>query len=131
MSKKNYWHGYLEAGTKSSPVLRDPSMETGNTNTVYLYSLKRNKILEFQVGIVEPKLRELGKDEAELVSSLNAGYSKAKKEFTPRASMRLKQVELTPQPSTAAAATTDPELDDIDDADLDDDLDIDVDLDDD
>ncbi|MCW8903721.1 hypothetical protein [Sedimenticola sp.] len=127
MSKTNYWHGYLEAGTKSSPVLRDPSMETGNTNTVYLYSLNRNKILEFQAGIVEQKLRELGKDEAELVSSLNAGYKKAKKEFTPRASMRLKQVELTPQ-STAPAK---PDLDEIDDSDLDDDLDIDMDMDDD
>lgn len=129
MSKKNFWHGYLEAGTKSSPVLRDLNLETGNANTVYLYSLNRHKILEFQVGIVEPKLRELRKDEAELISSLNAGYTKAKKEFTPRASMRLKQVELTPQPSTVAAAEED--LDGIDDPDLDDDLDIDMDMDDD
>lgn len=127
MGKTNYWHGYLEAGTKSSPVLRDPSMETGNTNTVYLYSLKRNKILEFRAGIVEQKLRELGKDESELISSLNAGYKKAKKEFTPRASMRLKQVELTPQSTVEVK----PEAEEIDDSDLDDDLDIDMDLDDD
>ncbi|WP_260292182.1 hypothetical protein [Sedimenticola hydrogenitrophicus] len=126
MSKKNYWHGFLEAGTKSSPVLRDLNLETGNANTVYLYSLNRNKILEFQVGIVEPKLRELTKDESYLTSLLNTGYTKAKKEFSPRASMRLKQVELTPQPSTAKVEA---ELDEIEDPDLEDDLDIDMDLD--
>ncbi|WP_275097673.1 hypothetical protein [Sedimenticola hydrogenitrophicus] len=130
MSKKNYWHGFLEAGTKSSPVLRDLSLETGNANTVYLYSLNRNKILEFQVGIVEPKLRELTKDESYLVSLLNAGYTKAKKEFSPRASMRLKQVELTPQPSTAKVES-EAELDEIEDPGLEDDLDIDLELDDD
>ncbi|AKH21316.1 hypothetical protein [Sedimenticola thiotaurini] len=129
MSKTNYWHGYLEAGKKSSPVLRDPSLETGNANTVYLYSLNRDKILEFQAAIVEKKLRDLGEHESDLISSLNAGYKKAKKEFTPRASMRLKQVELTPQ---ATADSVKPELEDgIDDAVLDDDLDIDIDVDDD
>lgn len=128
MSKTNYWHGYLEAGKKSTPVLRDPGMETGNGNTVYLYSLNRDKIIEFQAGIVEKKLRDLSKEEADLISSLNAGYKKAKKDFTPRASMRLKQVELTPQ---AATETPKPELDEIDDTELDDDLDIDIDLDDD
>lgn len=127
MSKTNYWHGYLEAGKKSSPVLRDPSLETGNANTVYLYSLNRDKILEFQAGIVEKKLRDLSADESELISTLNAGYKKAKKEFTPRASMRLKQVELTPQ---ATVETAKPELDEeIDDTDLDDDLDLDIDMD--
>jgi len=129
MSKTNYWYGYLEAGKKSSPVLRDPSLETGNENTVYLYSLKRDKILEFQAGIVEMKLRDLGEHESDLISSLNAGYKKAKKEFTPRASMRLKQVELTPQ---AVAEPVKEELDeDIDEAVLDDDLDLAIDMDDD
>lgn len=127
MSKTNYWHGYLEAGTKSSPVLRDPSMETGNANTVYLYSLNRNKIIEFQASIVEQKLRDLSQEESELISALNSGYKKAKKEFTPRASMRLKQVELTPQSSPEPKQ----DIEDMDDADLDDDLDLDMDMDDD
>ncbi len=121
MSKKNYWHGYLEAGTKSSPVLRDLTLETGNESTIYLFSLKRNKILEFQISIVEPKLRELTEDEASLVSVLNSGYNKAKKDFSPRGSLRMKQVEITPQPSTTAET----EFDDIDVSDLDVDLDID------
>ncbi|MCW8889488.1 MAG: hypothetical protein OQL20_02365 [Sedimenticola sp.] len=123
MGKKNYWHGYLEAGSKSTPVLRDLTIETGNESTIYLYSLKRNKVLEFQINIVEPKLRELSADEAEVVSELTAGYKKAKKEFTPRGSLRMKQVELSPQPSTAA----EPELDDMDDIDIDDDIDLDMD----
>lgn len=121
MSKKNYWHGYLEAGAKSSPVLRDLTLETGNESTLYLFLLKRNKILEFQISIVEPKLRELTEGEASLVSALNSGYNKAKKEFTPRGSLRMKQVEITPQPSTTAET----EFDDIDVADLDVDMDID------
>jgi hypothetical protein len=128
MSKKNYWHGYIEAGAKSSPVLRDMALETGNESTIYLYSLKRNKILEYQISIVEPKLRELGEDELVLVSDLNSGYNKAKKDFEPRGSLRMKQVELTPQPSSTAET----EYDDIDVSGLDDDMDIDdMDIDDD
>ncbi|MCW8943588.1 MAG: hypothetical protein OQL27_02375 [Sedimenticola sp.] len=123
MSKKNYWHGYLEAGTKSSPVLRDLTIETGNESTIYLYSLKRDKVLEYQIIIVEPKLRELSEDEADSISELTAGYKKAKKDFTPRGSLRMKQVELTPQPST----TAEPEPDDIEDIDIDDDIDLDLD----
>ncbi|MCW8883397.1 MAG: hypothetical protein OQL10_08125 [Sedimenticola sp.] len=130
MSKKNYWHGYLEAGTKSTPVLRDLTIETGNESTIYLYSLKRNKVLEFQINIVEPKLRELGEDESDVISELTAGYKKAKKEFTPRGSLRMKQVELTPQPSDTAVTTAETDLDDLDDIDIDDD-DIDIDMDDD
>lgn len=123
MSKKKYWYGYLEAGTKSSPVLRDLTIETGSESTIYLYSLKRNKILEFQVNIVEPKLRELSSDEAEVMSELTAGYKMAKKEFTPRGSLLMKQVALTLQPS----ATEKPIADDVDDIDIGTDIDLNLD----
>jgi len=124
MGKKNYWHGYLEAGKKSSPVLRDLNLETGSDDTIYLYSLNRDRILEYQISIVESKLRELREDENELVSALNKSYTKAKKDFTPRGSLPLKQVEITPQ----ASGEKEPDLSDLDDDDIDDDLDPDLDI---
>ncbi len=126
MGKKNYWHGYLEAGKKSSPVLRDLNLETGSTETIYLYSLNRDKILEYQVAIVESKLRELSDGEAELVTTLDKSYTKAKKDFSPRGKLPLEQAELTPQPSSSSSSDLEDFGDDDLDSDLDDDLDINV-----
>ncbi|HEY5604701.1 MAG TPA: hypothetical protein VIM41_16485 [Gammaproteobacteria bacterium] len=87
MSKKSKtWYGYLDAGTKSSPVLMDPKLDTGNPNTVYLYNLNRGKILEYQKAIIEPKLRELNGKESDIADELKKAYNKARKDFTPRRS---------------------------------------------
>ena len=58
MSEKNIWYGVLEAGEKSSPVVRDPSLEAGQ-NRIYLYNYVRNQFIEYSQAIAEPKLRDL------------------------------------------------------------------------
>jgi len=85
MSDKHFWFGYLEAGEKSSPVLRDSRIDTGNSATLYLFNLKRNEILEYRREIIEPKLRELKADEASVCAELQKAYGEARSQFTPRA----------------------------------------------
>ncbi|HSN56161.1 MAG TPA: hypothetical protein VLT32_15930 [Candidatus Sulfomarinibacteraceae bacterium] len=47
MAKKaKLWFGFLEAGSKGSPVVREDGMETGNRDTIYLYNFLKGKILE-------------------------------------------------------------------------------------
>src|SRR3569623_949320 len=52
-------YGYLEAGNKSTAVVLDRTLNTGNPETLYLFNLARGEILEYSRKIVEPKLREL------------------------------------------------------------------------
>lgn len=85
MNDKQMWYGYLEAGTKSSAVLLDRTLNTGNPDTLYLFNLARGEILEYSRKIVEPKLRELKGKETELVDSLKQAYDGARSAFTPRA----------------------------------------------
>jgi hypothetical protein len=84
MSDNNLWYGYLDAGEKSSPVLMDQRMSTANPNTVYVFNLKRSEIIEYRRDIVEPKLRELGDDEAAFTKELKSAYNKARSSFVPR-----------------------------------------------
>jgi len=85
MSKKSkIWCGYLDAGTKSSPVLLDPKLETGDSKTFYLYNHKRNQILEYRKDLIEPKLRELNGKENDLIDQIKKDYSKVRGEFMPR-----------------------------------------------
>ena len=58
MSEKNIWYGVLEAGEKTSPVVRDTSLEASQ-NKIYLYNYVRNQFIEYSQAIAEPKLREL------------------------------------------------------------------------
>ncbi len=58
MSEKNIWYGVLEAGEKTSPVVRDASLEASQ-NKIYLYNYVRNQFIEYSQAIAEPKLREL------------------------------------------------------------------------
>jgi hypothetical protein len=85
MSENSLWYGYLEAGAKSTAVLRDPKLDTGNPATMYLFNLARREILEYRRDIVEGKLRELGKDEAGLAAQLKAQYGEARRTFKARA----------------------------------------------
>jgi hypothetical protein len=84
MSDKNYWFGYMEAGEKSSPVLRDNRIDTDNPETLYLFNLKRNEILEYRRDIIEPKLRELNDKEQSLSGELQSAYTEVRSHFTPR-----------------------------------------------
>jgi len=41
-AKRNtLWFGYLEAGEKGTPVVRDTSMDTGTSATVYLFNQRK------------------------------------------------------------------------------------------
>jgi hypothetical protein len=82
--KASFWYGYLNAGTRSSPVLRDARLDTGNTKTFYLFNLVRGEILEYARDIVEKKLRELKPAESGFVADLDAGYKKARRNFKGR-----------------------------------------------
>ncbi|HYQ71490.1 MAG TPA: hypothetical protein VET88_06115 [Gammaproteobacteria bacterium] len=85
-AKKNspVWYGFLQAGDRSSPVIRDDRLDTGNRKTLYLFNLARNSILEYSREIVESKLRELKPDESATVSELDAAYKKIRRSFKDR-----------------------------------------------
>lgn len=84
MSDNNLWYGYLEAGIKSSPVLSDRRLNTGDPKTIYLFNLNRNEILEYKREIIEPKLRELTEQEQALCAELKSAFNKARSGFIPR-----------------------------------------------
>ena len=127
MSKKSkIWYGYLEAGIKSSPVLMDPKRDTANINTMYLYNLKRDQILEYQRELIEPKLRELNGKEAGTIKELEKAFNKARKDFSPRRSSS-RAIADSPATPPQKKPAPDIDLDSVDDADieLDDDIDLD------
>jgi hypothetical protein len=78
------WYGFLQAGDRSSPVIRDDRLDTGNRKTVYLFNLSRNSILEYSREVVEPKLRDLKPDESDTIAALDAAYKKARRSFKDR-----------------------------------------------
>jgi hypothetical protein len=79
--KASFWYGYLNAGTRSSPVLQDARLNTSNTKTLYLFNLVRGEILEYAREIVEKKLRELKPADSGFIADLDAGYKKARRNF--------------------------------------------------
>jgi len=78
------WYGFLQAGDRSSPVIRDDRLDTGNRKTVYLFNLSRNSILEYSREVVEPKLRDLKPEESATISELDSAYKKARRSFKDR-----------------------------------------------
>ena len=111
MSNNNIWYGFLEAGEKSSPVVRDLSLETDNAKTVYLYNFTRGIFLEYSREIVEPKLRALKTGDISQEELENA-FKAARKTFNIGKTVNNLKVAAT----TTAAATTcvnDNEEDDI------------------
>ena len=86
--RNSLWFGFLEAGGKGSPVVRDESMDTGTPTTIYLFNLKKGQILEYRREIVEPKLRELNDNEIETMQELRKAFESARNGFTPRAMRR-------------------------------------------
>ncbi|MEZ5541260.1 MAG: hypothetical protein R3F42_04375 [Pseudomonadota bacterium] len=114
------WYGYLMAGERSSPVLRDEGFETGNRKTVYLYNLKRGEIVEYDLATVAAKLRDLKPSEAGFIGELDAGYKKARRAFKGRGGRDRSVVEAAIIPLAKPADTdySDDEALDEDDADL-------------
>lgn len=111
-AKRNtLWFGYLEAGEKGTPVVRDTSMDTGTSATIYLFNQRKGRILEYRRDIVEPKLRELTEEETELVGELRKDFEKVRTGFTPRAMLRPAPPPRKPRPEP------EPELPDFDDDD--------------
>ena len=96
--RSSLWFGYLEAGAKGSPVVRDTLMDTGITGTVYLFNLAKGRILEYRRDIVEPKLRELNETERETLKELRKAFDKAREGFTPRATLRPPRRRPKPEP---------------------------------
>lgn len=93
---------YLDAGAKSSPVIIDLGLSTGNERTIYIYHLKRNQIIEYQREIVSSKLRNLQGDESGEEAALLSGYQKVRTGFTPRGAAPLG----TGKETSPKAATT-------------------------
>ena len=58
MNAKDIWYGVLDAGEKTSPVVRDATLDA-RQGKVWLYNHLRNQFIEYAEAIVEPKLREL------------------------------------------------------------------------
>jgi len=116
---KKMWFGFLDAGSKGSPVVRETALETGDPKTIYLFNFMKGKILEYRRDIVEIKLRELDAEELAMVPQLRKAYKEARESFEPRAA-RIKQAVSRPKPA--------PRADDFPDFDGDDGPDFEVDL---
>lgn len=102
MSKQKLWYGFLEAGSKSSPVVLDHTMDTGETNSVFIYNHNRQEILKYVRELVEPKLRELTATEKELESALKKGFSEAVKTLKyPLAKTFVSPAKAKPSPATS------------------------------
>ncbi len=114
MGNNKLQHMYLEAGAKSSPVVLDTTLSTSNDQTLYLYHLQRNQIIEYRRDIVEAKLRELTAEEAKQAGNLQQAYQQVRAEFTPRGS-----TEAIPEHAPPPKAKRSPalEVDDVEDAD--------------
>ena len=107
---KQLWYGYLEAGKKSTAVLLDRSLNTGNSGTLYLFNLTRGEILENSRKIVEPTLRELKGKETELTDTLKTAYETARSQFTPRATDILALPEKAAHAKKAAPAKSEEDV---------------------
>lgn len=117
VKQETLWFGYLEAGEKGSPVVRDVTLGTGTPATFYLFNLNRGAILEYRRDIAEPKLRELTEKEMESIEELRQAFEHARKGFTPREARKPK-----PLPPTRKK----PRIDEDDAIELDDDKEIEL-----
>ncbi len=109
MAENHLWFGYLEAGEKSSPVVMDNRLSTGQSDTIYVYNHRRGAILEYKREIAESKLRELKADEKGLTGELNTAYRKVRNGFTPRGA-KISNIPEKGRPAPAKSAAKDFEL---------------------
>jgi hypothetical protein len=88
VKQSTLFFGCLEAGGKSSLVVKDDRLGTGTTSTIYLFNLSKGKILEYRRDIVEAKLRDLTDEEQSSLGELLEAFERARKGFVPRAARR-------------------------------------------
>lgn len=122
MSKDDIWYGFLQAGDKSTPVVRDLSLDTKNPRTIYLFNYSRGRFLEYSLDIVESKLRELTADDLPL-HDLQSAFRAACKGFSsnrvmhkwekelPAKSVKV-EVEPEPEPEEDLVPSLDDDFDD-------------------
>lgn len=84
MSKSTIWYGFLDAGAKSTAVVIDERLNTGNPNTIYVFNFARGKILEYKREIAETKLREFRAEESAVLQELQSAFDRARREFRTR-----------------------------------------------
>jgi hypothetical protein len=111
--KSPLWYGYLEAGDRSSPVIRDERLDTGSPKTVFLFNLARREILEYSREIVEPKLRELKSGEAKSIKEIDAAYAEARRNFKDRRARTLNIPEHGGAARRAAESRSEEDLEEI------------------
>jgi len=110
--KNPLWYGYLEAGNRSSPVIRDERLDTGSTKTVFLFNLARREILEYSRDVVEPKLRELKSSEAKTIKELDEAYTEERRNFKDRRARPLNIPEQGGSARRPVESQNDDEIDD-------------------
>jgi hypothetical protein len=96
-------------------VVLDPSLLTGNEQTIYLYNQQRNQIIEYRRDIVETKLRELNSEEAKTAKALQQAYTEARSGFAPRgaAILEIPERAAPAKPAPAPARSSDDDDDDV------------------
>lgn len=113
MSSNDIWYGVLEAGSKTSPVVRDPSIQTDSSN-VWLYNHARDTFVQYSLAIVEPKLRKLAKDDISQ-DELEQAFKNARKSFTALHKVNKWDDEKAPAPKAARQDDDDIDIGDEDD----------------
>jgi hypothetical protein len=113
MSTKDIWYGVLEAGEKSSPVVRDASIDTSQ-NKVYLYNHVRGEFVEYAQAIVEPKLRDLTAEDISQ-DELDKAFRAARQKFaSSHRTSALSDTQPAAKPATSKA-DDDYDIDEVDD----------------
>ena len=112
MSANTIWYGVLEAGEKTSPVVRDTSLDA-SANKIYLYNYVRNQFIEYAQAIVEPKLRELAAGDISR-DDLDRAFKAAYQAFS---SSRKARAWSDRKPAASPVKDTDDEVVDLDESD--------------
>lgn len=122
MTKQILWYGFLEAGQKSSPVVIDHSIETGEKNTIFIYNHNKQEIVKYNRELVEHKLRELTAEEKQQEAALKKGFMEAVKKINNKIPKTFDSPPKNkPTPKIVEPSQDEPEVD-ISDSDLDDDV---------
>ena len=82
MKDKHLWFGYLQAGDKSSLVVQDSRVESGDKRSLYLYNHLRKQMVEYRRDIIEPKLRDAQPEEFN-AEELTRAYQQALRQAKP------------------------------------------------
>ena len=79
MNTEQFWFGYLDAGAKSSPVLRDNELKSSSPDNICLFNLQKNQIVEYKAEIVSQRLRAL--NDGDTIAEMTSKYQLAKQSY--------------------------------------------------